>query len=141
MAVEAAPDRARREVLPVTPFEMSGDLGKRDVAPRLDETENLPGVRLDPTRALVASLTERRDRAAVTPAPRPLDGRRGDNAEPLGGSAARGAFSYGIDDTRSKIVGKRLGHEGWPPPPALSMNHCSRQKGIPLPIPPDRKML
>jgi hypothetical protein len=37
----------------------------------------------------------------------------------------------GGQNTRAKVEGKRLGHEGWPPSPALILNQIKADSGIP----------
>src|SRR5512134_89584 len=131
VAIEATPDRARRETLAAPLLDVGRDLGERDIAVRLDQRQDLRGVRLDPARSLVAALRSRRDRAALAPPLHPLHRRRGRDTEPTRRSAAGRAPGNRCNQALTQIVRKRLGHAGWPPPPAPSMNHCSRRKGIP----------
>src|SRR5512145_1834391 len=131
VAIEATPDRARRETLAAPHLDVGRDLGERDIAVRLDQRQDLRGVRLDAARSLVAALRSRRDRAALAPPLRPLHRRRGGDTEPTRRSAAGRAPGNRCNQALTQIVRKRLGHAGWPPPPAPSMNHCSRRKGIP----------
>jgi len=56
VAIEEPPDRTWCKPLSLPPPQMGGDLHQCDVGPVGNQTENLPGVGLDPLRALVAAL-------------------------------------------------------------------------------------
>jgi hypothetical protein len=64
---------------------MISDLGPRDVHLVCDQRKDLLGVSLNPPRAPVAALRERRQGALIAPAPNQLHCGRGGNSKPIGG--------------------------------------------------------
>src|SRR3990172_7543931 len=131
VAIEEAPDRARRKPCAVLTLQMIGDFGERDVDLVGYEPEDFCGVAFDPARALVASLRTRRHNARVAPAAHPLNCGRGRHPEPVGRGAAAQTSRDGTDQAHPKIVGKRSRHAGWPPSPARILNQYSLLLGIP----------
>lgn len=131
MAAEEAVHGRGREALPMPRLEPLRDLGQRDMNGRLDHSEDRRAERLDPVGTPVTALGARRDRAGFAPQPMPLHRHRRRDAEPRRSRTAARASVNRANDTLSKVEGKRSGHEGWPPSPALTLNHERGRTGIP----------
>lgn len=141
-AIEEPPNHARHEALAVRFEEMVGDLGQRHIRCGPDQGEDLRRMALDPGRAPVPTLHTRLTGACAPPLAHQLDRRRRRHTEPAGSaSTAHALIFHGPNDAKTKIRRKGFGHAGWPPSPALNMNHNLPRQGNPLPIPPGRKTL
>ena len=111
--------------------EMLGDLRERDVGCLRHQREDCLRERFNAIRAFVAALGSGLDRTGPPPQLVPLDGRRRGDAEAIGRRPAAHAGVDRADHTQTKILGKRFGHGGWPPPPAATLNQNSATLGIP----------
>src|SRR5262245_60559486 len=90
-------------------------------------------MRLYPSRTPVAALWARLAAARRLPLTHELDDGRGRNAETGGCRPPAHPFLLnGPDDAIAQVQRKRLGHGGWPPAPALSVNHDLPTLGNPL---------
>src|SRR3546814_939898 len=75
--------------------------------------------------------TPRSPVAGLAPAPNPVDRRRYANLKPSGSSPTGHPAIDCLDHSLTQIRRKSSCHEGWPPSPALTVNHKSMPKGIP----------
>src|SRR3546814_4995134 len=75
--------------------------------------------------------TPRSPVAGLAPAPNPVDRRRYANLKPSGSSPTGHPAIDCLDHSLTQIRRKSSCHEGWPPYPALTVNHKSMPKGIP----------
>src|SRR5262245_20287586 len=124
VAIEEAAEHAWHEALAVCGKQMLADLDERDIRRFLGEGKDLRIIRLDPSRAPVATLRTGLAGARQLPLAHQLDHGRWCDAETgRGRPAAHALFLHRPDDATAKVRRQRFGHEGWPPAPALSMNH------------------
>src|SRR5277367_4593624 len=126
-----AVDDRRRKALAVIALETLGDLRERDVGCLGHERKDCLRERFDAIRAFVAALWSWLDRAGPSPQLMPLDGSRRRDAEAIGRSPPAHACIDRANHTQTKIPIQRLGHGGWPPPPATTLNQNSTTLGIP----------
>ena len=116
---------ARRRVEPLRHFV------KRQVWRLLDPGHDQLAVRVDPVRARVAAALVRLEIAALPVARHPSDRRRDANPKTCRGRPTGPACINRIYDATAKIDREGFGHAGWPPSPALMMNHKITPNGIP----------
>jgi hypothetical protein len=141
-AIEEPPDHARHEALAVCFEQMLGDLGQRHVRCGLDQGKDLRRMALDPGRASVPTLHTRLTGAGAPPLADQFNRRRWRHTEPGGrASTTHALIFHGANNANAKVRREGFSHAGWPPSPALNMNHDLPRQGNPLPIPPGRKML
>src|SRR4051794_38594790 len=111
---------------------MAGDLAQRNVRRDLDQSQELRRMRLYPGGTPVAALRQRLAAARRLPLPHEFDNSRRCDVETRGrGSSAHPLLLHGPDDTTAKVQRQRLGHQGWPPAPAPSVNHDLPTPGNP----------
>src|SRR5438552_11339135 len=88
VTIEEPPYHARHEAFAVGCEQMIGDLAQRDVGRRIDQSEDLGRVSLDPRRTPVTALRAGLACAALPPVAHQFDRRRWSNPKACGGRAA-----------------------------------------------------
>src|SRR3546814_5140710 len=83
---------------------------------------------VNPGRTDPPARTPRSPVAGLAPAPNPVDRRRYANLKPSGSSPTGHPAIDCLDHSLTKIRRKSPCHEGWPPSPALTVNHKSMPK-------------
>src|ERR1700693_1092188 len=112
---------------------MVGNLGQRNVRCGFDQGDDLRSMALNPSRAPVATLHTRLAGAGASPLADQFDRLRRRHTEPAGSSpTAHTLIFHSPNDTKPKIWRKWFSHQGWPPSPALTVNHDLPFQGIPF---------
>ncbi len=141
MASKEPEDSAQRQLNAMSMIQIVGDLGKRYIRCRLDQYQDLVAECVDPMGSNIAAGALGGPTASLLPAANPLDRGRDTNAEPLRCCPTRHPVVYRCNNPFTQIVRKGSRRMGWPPSPALIVNHNSRFMGIPELTPTPRKML
>jgi hypothetical protein len=94
--------------------------------------QDLCSMTLNPSRTPVSALRSRPTGTGASPRADQFDRCRRRHAEPAGGApTAHALIFHGPNNAKAKVRRGGFSHAGWPPSPALRVNHDLNQKGIP----------